>query len=136
MPGDGGHASHFVSCKKNGQWRDEANRDLVDGTELKLLNMQIEGALKNGLLNTANLKLFFMNSAVIWPLDHLLFSLGQIPNLNPLILKEAGNGDIAQRRLRLHLSSNWHTSSIQLSGQIFGDYQQRMAVLNNHAKRC
>ena len=100
----------FISCKQYGQWRNEANRDLVDRTELKLSNMQIEGASKNSLFATA--KLLFTDSAVIWPLHHLLFYLGKIPYLNLLISKEAGISEIVQRRLKSHLSSDWHTSSI------------------------
>lgn len=123
----------FVNCKQYNQWRDEVSRDLLERMEVKLSNMQIEEALKNGLLTTA--KLLFTNNTVIWLLYRSPFYLGQIPNLNLLISKEAGMGEIARRRLKLHMSSDWHTLSIQLAGQIFGDYQQKMAVLNGWDKR-
>ena len=123
----------FVNCRQYSQWRDVASRELVERTELKLVNMKIEGAVKDGLLATA--KLLFSDSAVVWPLHRSLFYLGQIPNLNLLISREVGIGEMEYRRLRSHLSSDWHMASIRLAGRIFGDYQRKMAALNNCTRR-
>lgn len=90
--------------------------------ELKLLNMQTEEAVKTGLLEAA--KFLFTDNAIIWPLHRSLYYLGQIPNLDPSISREAGMVEIEKRRLRSHISSDWHTSSIRLAGRIFGDYQR------------
>lgn len=45
----------FVNCRQDDQWRVDANKELVERTELKLANMRIGGAVKNGLLATAKL---------------------------------------------------------------------------------
>lgn len=45
----------FVNCRQDDQWRVDASKELVERTELKLANMRIEGAVKNGLLATAKL---------------------------------------------------------------------------------
>lgn len=108
-------------------------RELSERMELKLLNMRIEEAVKTGLLKAT--KCLFTDDAIIWPLHRSLYYLGQIPNLDALISREAGMGEIEKRRLRSHISSDWHTSSIQLARQIFGDYQRRMAVMNGCARR-
>jgi hypothetical protein len=123
----------FVNCMQYSRWRDDANRELVERTELKLTNMKIEGAVRDGLLATA--KSLFSDSTAVWPLHHSLFYLGQIPNLDLLISREAGIGEMEYRRLRAHISSDWHTASIRLAGRIFGDYQRKMAVLNNCTRR-
>jgi len=36
----------FVNCRQYSQWRDDANRELVERMELKLANMKIEEAVK------------------------------------------------------------------------------------------
>jgi len=82
----------FINCRQYSQWRDDANRELVERTELKLANMKIEGVVKDGLLATA--KSLFSDSAVVWPLHCSLFYLGQIPNLDLLISREAGIGEM------------------------------------------
>lgn len=123
----------FVYCRQYERWRDDARRELLERMELKLHNMQSEEAVKTGLLEAA--KFLFTDSAIIWPLHRSLYYLGQIPNLDLLISKEAGMSEIARRRLRSHISSDWHTSSIRLAGRIFGDYQRRMAVLNDFTRR-
>lgn len=123
----------FVHCKQYEQWREDARRELSERMELKLLNMRIEEAVKTGLLEAT--KCLFTNDAIIWPLHRSLYYLGQIPNLDALISREAGMGEIEKRRLRSHISSDWHTLSIRLAGQIFGDYQRRMVVMNGGARR-
>jgi len=35
-----------------------------------------------------------------------------------------------QRRLKSHITMDWHLSSIRLAGRIFGDFQKPMAALN------
>lgn len=82
----------FVNCRQYDKWRVDASKELVERTELKLTNMRIEGAVKNGLLATA--KSLFSDSAVVWPLHQSLFYLGQIPNLDFLIPSEAGIGEV------------------------------------------
>lgn len=123
----------FVRCKQYKRWREDARRELLERMELKLLNMQTEEAVKTGLLEAA--KFLFTDNAIIWPLHRSLYYLGQIPNLDPSISREAGMVEIEKRRLRSHISSDWHTSSIRLAGRIFGDYQRRMAVMNCCARR-
>ena len=123
----------FVHCEQYKRLRVEANTELLERMELKLTNMHTEEAIKTRLLTAA--KFLFCDNADIWPLHRSLYYLGQIPNLDPLISNEAGMNEIARRRLRSHVSSDWHTSSIRLAGRIFGDYQRRMAVLNGCAKR-
>jgi len=73
----------FVHCKQYKQWREDVRMEL---------NMQTEEAMKTGLLKAA--KFLFTNNVIIWPLHHSLYYLGQIPNLNPLISREAGMGEI------------------------------------------
>ncbi|EDR05378.1 uncharacterized protein LACBIDRAFT_329822 [Laccaria bicolor S238N-H82] len=44
----------FVHCKEYERWREDARRELMERTELKLVNMQTEEAVKTGLLVAAN----------------------------------------------------------------------------------
>jgi len=60
-----------------------------------------------------------------------MFYLGQIPDLETLIPPDHGLNKITMMKLKTHLSSDWHMSSIRLAGRIFGDHQRRMASLNN-----
>ena len=123
----------FVYCRQYNRWREDVSRELMERMELKVANMETEEIIKIGLLTAA--KSLFSDDAVIWPLHCSLYYLGQIPNLDLLISKEADIGEVSRCRLRAHMASDWHTSSIQLTGWIFGDYQRRMGVLNNCAKR-
>lgn len=118
----------FVHCQQYEDWHRNAGKEVVEKTELKLTTMKIEGVVRDNLLNTA--KFLFTDNPSVWPLHHTLFYLGQIPDLDPLIPAETGISEMEAKRLKYHLSSDWHTSSVRLAGRIFGDFQRRMAVLN------
>jgi hypothetical protein len=118
----------FVQCPKYQEWRNESLQEVLTRTDLKLDNFEVVGETRENLIAAA--KLLFTDS-VIWPLHFSLYFLGQLPNINELF---TGNSDITfiqRRRLISHLSADWHTSSIRLAGRIFGDFQKRMAVLND-----
>lgn len=119
----------FVKCAVYQQWRDEACEHTVENTTLKLSSMQLEGPVKDILISAA--KSLFSDHPTIWPLHLTMFYIGQIPDLETLIPPDHGLNKITMMKLKTHLSSDWHMSSIRLAGRIFGDYQRRMASLNN-----
>ncbi|KDR65825.1 hypothetical protein GALMADRAFT_15977, partial [Galerina marginata CBS 339.88] len=92
----------FVDCQQYEEWREGAREDVVKKTKLKLETMGIEGDTRDNLSR----------------LDHF------IPT-------DSNIGSILKRRLKSHLASDWHTTSIRLAGRIFGDFQKRMAATNN-----
>jgi len=67
----------FVYCKQYERWREEARRELLERMELKLSNIQTEGAVGTSLLKTA--KFLFTDNEIVWPLHCSLYYLGQIP---------------------------------------------------------
>ncbi len=119
----------FVKCAIYQQWRDEARQHTVESTTLKLTTMQVEGAVMDVLISAA--ESLFSDHPTIWPLHLTMFYLGQIPDLDTLIPPDHGLNKITMMKLKTHLSSDWHMLSIRLAGRIFGDYQRRMASLNN-----
>jgi hypothetical protein len=118
----------FVNCIKYQEWRDESLKEVLDRTELKLATFEIVGETKENIIAAA--KSLFIDS-LIWPLHFSLYYLGQLPNLNILFSENSIINPIQKRRLVSHLAADWHTSSIRLAGRIFGDFQKRMAVLND-----
>jgi hypothetical protein len=63
-----------------------------------------------------------------------LYYLGQLPNINNLFHEDLNVGFIQKRRLTSNVAVDWHTSSIRLAGRIFGDFQKRMAFLNDNPR--
>ena len=90
--------------------------------------MEVDGPIRDHILLKA--KSLFIDDAQCWPLLQTLFYVGQIPDLENLLQYQQKNYPTL-RRLRALLSSDWHIASIRLAGWIFGDFQRRMAVLNN-----
>jgi len=119
----------FVNCIKYQEWRDESLKEVLDRTELKLATFEIVGDTKENIMAAA--KSLFIDSS-IWPLHFSLYYLGQLPNLNILFSENSNINPVQKRRLVSHLAVDWHTSSIRLAGRIFGDFQKRMAVLNDN----
>lgn len=119
----------FVDCTVYQLWRDEALEQLTNKTVLKLDSMKIENPIRANILSAA--KSLFTDDPIIWPLHLTMYYLGQIPNLDTLIPSAHGLNEITLMRLKTHISSDWHTSSIRLAGRIFGDYQRKMAILMN-----
>ena len=119
----------FVICPVYKQWRDEASDQITERTMLKLATMTIEVVIVDKLVMTA--KSLFSDSLTVWPLHLTMYYLGQIPDLDVLIPPNHGMNSVTLMKLKTHLSLDWHTSCIRLAGRIFGDYQKRMAVLNN-----
>ena len=119
----------FVKCPIYQQWREEALDKVTEKTVLKLATMQIEGIVRDNLVTAA--KSLFSDNPCIWPLHLTMYYLGQIPDLDVLIPHNHKLDSVTLMRLKTHLSSDWHTSSIRLAGRIFGDYQKRMAIFNN-----
>jgi len=119
----------FVKCTIYQHWRDEARKRVMENTTLKLTAMQIEGSFTDNLISAA--EFLFSDHPTIWPLHLTMFYLGQIPDLNALIPPDHGLNRTTMLKLKPHLSSDWHMSSIRLAGRIFGDYQKRMASYNN-----
>ena len=120
----------FVYCRVYEDWRIETGMNLVDWTKEKLDMMEVRGIVRDNLLKTA--KSLFIDDPSVWPLQKTLFYLGQLPKIDPLINSESvEHGEIFRRWLRSHIANSWHTSCIHLAGRIFGDFQQRMAVLND-----
>ena len=118
----------FISCPRYQEWRDEMLKEVLTQTELKTDTFKIIGKTKENLLAAA--KSLFTDSST-WPLHFSLYYLGQIPNLAELFSEDSDINVIQKRRLISHLAADWHMSSIQLAGRIFGDFQKRMAVLND-----
>jgi hypothetical protein len=118
-----------VECIVYQQWRDEALEQLISKTILKLDLMKIENPIRTNILSAA--KSLFADDPMIWPLHLTMYYLGQIPNLDTFIPFAHSLNKITLIRLKTHISSDWHISSIRLAGRIFGDYQRRMAVLMN-----
>jgi hypothetical protein len=118
----------FVNCVKYQEWRDESLKEVMEKTELKMATFEIVGETKENIVDAA--KSLFVDS-LIWPLQFSLYYLGQLPNLNRLFHVNSNINPIQKRRIVSHLAADWHISSIRLAGRIFGDFQKRMAVLND-----
>ena len=124
----------FVDCRIYESWRDEARMNVVDWTKEKLDAVDIEEVVKDSLLTAA--KSLFIDDPLVWPLQKTLFYLGQLPKIDPLFNRGGVKlGEIFQRRLKSHIVNFWHTTCIRLAGRIFGDFQRRMAVLNDGNKK-
>ena len=121
----------FVNCPKYQQWRDEVSQEVIAKTELKINTIGITGQTKENFIAAA--KSLFTDS-MIWPLHFSLYYLGQLPNIDNLFHKDPDIGFIQKRRLTSNVAADWHTSSIRLAGRIFGDFQKRMAFLNDNPR--
>jgi len=123
----------FIYCKAYEGWRIETGISIVEWTKEKLNAMEVEEVVRDNLLITA--KSLFIDDPVVWLLQKTLFYLGQLPKIDPLInLGSIKLGEIFERWLGSHIASSWHTLCICLAGRIFGDFQRRMAVLNDGNK--
>lgn len=118
----------FVNCPKYQEWRDESLKEVLAKTQLKISTFEIVGETKENIIAAA--KSLFTDST-IWPLHFSLYYLGQIPSVNKLFSVNSNINFIQKRRIISHLAADWHISSIRLAGRIFGDFQKRMAVLND-----
>ena len=116
----------FIKCPKYQEWRDETMEEVLARTDLKTDTFKVVGETKENIMAAA--KSLFIDST-IWPLHFSLYYLGQIPDINKLILDNADISVIQRQRLISHIAADWHMSSIRLAGRIFGDFQKRMAVL-------
>jgi hypothetical protein len=117
----------FINCPIYQKWRDETSKEVIEKTELKMETIGITGETRNGLIAAA--KSLFTDSK-IWPLHFSLYYLGQLPVLDKLFPQNSDINFIQKRRVISNLAADWHTSSVRLAGRIFGDFQKRMAVLN------
>jgi hypothetical protein len=119
----------FVNCPAYQQWRDEANEQIMERTKLKLETMQVGDLVADKLVIAA--KFLFSDCTTVWPLHLTMYYLGQIPDIDAIIPMNHGMNSVTMMRLKTHISSDWHTSCIRLAGRIFGNFQKRMAILNN-----
>jgi hypothetical protein len=122
----------FLKCPQYETWRNETKDEVVRKTELKVETMEIKGPTKESLIRAA--KSLFVDDELVWPLHASLYYLGQIPSIDNL-LKDSAMTAIQKLRIKSHISADWHTSSIRLAGRIFGDFQKRVAVLNDCPRR-
>jgi hypothetical protein len=124
----------FVNCRIYESWREETRMSVMNWTKEKLDAVDIEEVVKDNLLNTA--KSLFIDDPRVGPLQKTLFYLGQILKIGPILsLNSVELGEVFRRRLKSHIVSEWHTSCIRLAGRIFGDFQKRMAILNDEGKK-
>ena len=121
----------FINCQKYQEWRDEASREALMKTELKTDTIRISRDTKRNLTEAA--KSLFTDK-MIWPLNFSLYYLGQIPNLDKCLPENLDINFIQKRCLISHLTADWHTMSIRLAGRIFGDFQKRMAAMNDTSR--
>jgi hypothetical protein len=117
----------FLMCPQYETWRNDARDEIALKTKLKAETMEIEKLTKENLIRAA--KSLFTDDDLVWPLHVSLYYIGQLPNIDKLI-QDPTMTMTQKLRLKSHISSDWHTSCIQLAGRIFGDFQKRMAVLN------
>lgn len=115
----------FVECRKYEQWRTKAAEELGIRTERKMIEQEIEGSAREQITGAA--KLLFSNDESIWPLHYTFYYLGHMPKIAHLIPTTLSGGSTAARKLRHHLTTDWHMASIRLAGRIFGDLQREMA---------
>jgi len=77
---------------------------VMDWMKEKLNAVEIEGVVKDNLLNTA--KSLFIDDPLVWLLQKMLFYLGQIPKIDPILsLNGAKLGEVFWRRLKSHIVS-------------------------------
>ncbi|KAF8961799.1 hypothetical protein BDZ97DRAFT_1663650, partial [Flammula alnicola] len=122
----------FLTCPHYEIWRNDARDEITRKTEMKAETMEIQSLTKDNLIRAA--KSLFSDDDIIWPLHYSLYYIGQLPNIDKLI-EDPTMTMTQKQRLKSHISSDWHTSSIRLAGRIFGDFQKRMAVLNECPRR-
>ena len=123
----------FVYCEAYREWRAEAEASVVEWTKDRLATLEVEEVVANNLLKSA--KSLFTDDPSVWPPQKTLFYLGQLPKVDPLISSGSVEpGEVFRKRLKCHIVNGWHLSCIRLAGRIFGDFQRRMAVLNDVRK--
>ena len=119
-------------CPQYETWRNDARDEIARKTKLKTETMEIEKLTKENLIRAA--KSLFTDDHLTWPLHVSLYYVGQLPNIDKLI-QDPTMTMTQKLRLKSHISSDWHTSCIRLAGRIFGDFQKRMAVINECPRR-
>ena len=102
-------------------------KEVTKKTELKMETIRITGETWNSLIEAA--KSLFTDSK-IWPLHFSLYYLGQLPDLDKFFPQNSNISFIQKQHVISNLATDWHTSSVRLAGRIFGDFQKRMAILN------
>jgi hypothetical protein len=127
----------FIHCAAYAEWRIQAGNDIVDDTGKKLRGLLVERdceLIEDDLTQLA--ESIFSTDSSKWLLGKNVYYLGKHPPLTKYIDATTIPSTILRRRVISHLSSEWHTRCIRLSGRIFGDYQRRMAVMNRCRKRA
>lgn len=120
--------NNFIECQHYDKWRKEAEREVVEKTKLKAETIEIDKQTKCTLVTTA--KSLFIDDPMIWPLHSSFYYLGQIPTISKMVQNASSLTEIQKRRTIANISADWHIASIRLAGRIFGDFQRRMAALN------
>jgi hypothetical protein len=119
----------FIECQHYDRWRKEAKIEVVEKTKLKADTIGIDEQTKRSLITTA--KSLFNDDPTIWPLQSSFYYLGQIPALSKLVQNALNLTETQKRRIVVaNVAADWHFTSIRLAGRIFGDFQRRMAALN------
>ena len=118
----------FIECQHYDRWRKEAKIEVIEKTKLKAETIGIDEQTKCSLMTTA--KSLFHDDPTIWPLHSSFYYLGQILALSKLVQNASNLTEIQKRRIVANVTADWHLISIWLVGRIFGDFQRRMAALN------
>ena len=127
----------FVGCTVYMEWRTQAGSELVAETGKKLHSLLRDAereAVEAGLLQIAGSIL--SDNSPMWPLQKNVYYLGKHPSLKKYINKTTVKNEILRRHVISHISMDWHSRCIRLAGQIFGDYQRHMAVINGCKKQA
>ncbi|KAJ7196368.1 hypothetical protein GGX14DRAFT_376195, partial [Mycena pura] len=96
----------FVDCARYTSWRAKATEELY----------------------TRASKLLFSDDCSLWPLHYSTYFLGHVLKFTHLLPLNHDLPKLAFARLIHHLSAEWHTTSIRLTGRIWGNWQKETAV--------
>jgi hypothetical protein len=116
----------FVHCRRYDEWRALAAGELQKRALAKLIEKGFEEVECVDFL--AEAKLLFTDNCSLWPLHYSAYYLGHVPNFDHLLPTRANLSKLAFMRLAYHFSADWHTTSIQLAGRIWGNWQKETAV--------
>lgn len=111
----------FVDCQRYS----EMQRKEAKVIENKVLQRMVESCNHYGIMNTV--KSLFSDSSSVWPLHSLVYYLGQIPKLEPLLSVLSMASRVNHTRLIHNIATDMHMAAVCLASRIYRDLQQEMA---------
>jgi hypothetical protein len=112
----------FVNCGRFKALRGEAKGMIVRRVEKRVEEFKLQESHVMGLHEAA--KSFFGDSNVIWPLHYSVYYLGHVPNLDPLVSRQAFSSTTMRARFLHNVHGDFHLAGIGLPSCIWGRFKR------------